>query len=86
MTDLDDQSRCPTADTCASCASADGLAVSTGQTTVGVFCITLCGGCTDAGRLPILHAPTAVIMSLRHCEHLGITADQMRALILGEAP
>lgn len=81
ISDLDDTTGCPTAAQCDTCAARSDLSISTAQTPVGVFCCTLCGDCTVHGRLPTLGWAGAVDRSLRHCQHLGIDADQMAALM-----
>lgn len=85
MTDLDDRTRCPIGGECATCQGADGLRVVTVQTPVGVFCCTLCVTCVEDGeRLPVLGWATAIEWSMRHCQHLGIDADEMGRLMLAE--
>lgn len=79
MIDLDSVEACELAARCAGCAANDGLAVQTATTPVGVVCLTLCPSCTDAGKLPRFGMAEGVKMSLEHCRHLGITADQMDA-------
>jgi hypothetical protein len=82
MPSLDDTTRCPVDDTCATCGSPTNLAVATAETAVGVFCVTLCGTCGDDGALPRGRSwPGAVHASLEHCGHLGIDADQMADLM-----
>jgi hypothetical protein len=82
---LDDTSRCPVADTCASCPSNEDLAVATAETPVGVYCLTLCASCADAGRLPRPRsAPATVLLVMEHCGHLGITADEAAELLDAE--
>ena len=51
--DVDDVTGCPVAQACGTCGAAGGgLAVYPVETPVGVCCVTLCGGCVDAGALP----------------------------------
>jgi hypothetical protein len=82
--DLDDTSRCPVADRCATCSTEQDLAVATAATRVGVHCFTLCGGCADRGTLPSLGWFIAMAGALDHCEHLGIDLDEMAAAIAAE--
>jgi hypothetical protein len=82
--DLDDRSRCPMARGCESCGQAEDLDVVTLGTTVGVYCLTLCGTCVAAGRFPTGWSATAELV-LRHCEHLGLDLDQMAAVLAAEA-
>lgn len=76
--DLDDTTRCPTADACELCGTTTTLAVATVDTQVGVYCLTLCAA--DRVRpLGSTNAAAAVRRALEHCGHLGITADDMEA-------
>lgn len=82
MKHLDDTRRCPEAVTCATCEGTTDLAVATVETPVGVYCTTLCGRCGEAGNMP--RPPswvTAINLVNAHCEHLGVTADEMAALL-----
>lgn len=87
--DLDDTSRCPVAKSCASCGGGDELEVVTISAPVGLFCVTLCRSCIRHGETfgdaPRFTAATAVRRSLAHCEHLGITSDQMGEAMQREA-
>lgn len=79
---LDDITRCPVADQCATCAGTNDLSVATAETPVGVLCLTLCRVCVDDGeRLPVMSFPRAIDLSLLHCGHLGIDADEMARLM-----
>ncbi|MEU6267515.1 hypothetical protein [Saccharopolyspora shandongensis] len=84
--DLDDIQNCPVAVECAACGTTDPstLAVSTIDARIGVACLTLCGQCTDAGKLPRIYYPQAARMVLDHCGHLGIDLDQMAGLLQSE--
>jgi hypothetical protein len=53
MVNLDDTSRCPVGPECEGCGRLEELAVLTGDTPVGVLCMTLCDSCEIAGVLPI---------------------------------
>jgi hypothetical protein len=91
--DLDDVIQCPIADHCEHCDRLDrdtgGLAVHTLETPVGVYCATLCPSCGDPDDLtpakprrpgwnrPPMSWSQAVIRVGEHCNHLGITVDQM---------
>lgn len=79
MIDLDDTSGCPLQPTCVGCNGATELRLETVQTPVGVFCLTLCPECRPADQVASWSFPVvwAVERSLEHCEHLGITADEM---------
>lgn len=79
MIDLSDTHACEPAARCAACFDPQAGAVRTATTPVGVICLTLCPACTAAGTLPRIGVAQAVTMSLEHCRHLGITADQMEA-------
>jgi hypothetical protein len=64
--------RCPAAEECESCGSADAqLWVLEADTPVGVLCLTLCGQCADAGRTPRLSCPAAVGRTMAHDRHTG---------------
>jgi hypothetical protein len=77
MLNLDDTSRCPVGPECESCGRLDELAVSTGDTSVGVLCMTLCDTCEVAGVLPIFSSEAEATRVLEHGEHLGIDLGQM---------
>ncbi len=80
--DVDDTTGCALDERCEQCGSGDedDLAVATAGTPVGVYCLTLCGPCADAGRVPEPGGwSAAVTRVLAHCGHLGIDADQMAA-------
>lgn len=85
MPDLDATDNCPLAPSCATCSGSTGLSVQTISTSVGVCCVTLCRGCTEAGATPGMTLVGAVHGSLDHCMHLGIDADQMAQLMQEEA-
>jgi hypothetical protein len=82
---LDDTSRCPLGVRCESCgAERDDLAVCTvALDRLGVACLTLCPRCASSDVTPPVSVGTAVRLVLQHCEHLGITADDMDALLKG---
>lgn len=80
--DLDDVSCCPEEEFCGTCGRPDEqMFVATVDTTVGVYCITLCSACTLPPRLPRASVPQTVMLVLAHCQHLGITADQMEQVL-----
>lgn len=82
---LDDTSRCPVADACASCGGQTALAVVTAQTQVGVHCLTLCASCSDEGRVPgRLSVFQAMEAAMAHCGHVGIDADEAAAILDAE--
>jgi hypothetical protein len=75
---LDETMNCPLAAACQDCGMTENCVVATFETQVGVHCRTLCEHC----RNPELPFPTiglheAVTLVLKHCEHLGITLDDM---------
>ena len=81
--DLDDTSRCPLGRRCESCGveSAD-LAVSTVALDVlGIACLTMCPRCAGSGVVPPVSVGTAVRLVAQHCGHLGITVDEMAAVL-----
>jgi hypothetical protein len=83
-TRLDDVSNCPRATECASCGGDEQLDRATGQTPVGVFCLTLCIDCAETERLPVLGWRTAVERAGEHAAHLGIDVDEMGRLMAAE--
>jgi hypothetical protein len=83
--DLFDTSDCPTGRECAGCGRARGaLRLSTLDTPVGVLCLTFCRDCRKDERLPSMSWPQAVYAVWEHCDHLGITADEMAELVEAE--
>jgi hypothetical protein len=52
LVDPDDTSRCPVADECDGCGGAEALAVVTGETQIGVCCLTRCTECAQAASRP----------------------------------
>lgn len=82
--DLDDVSNCPVARVCEACGKAGrNRRVRTVGSQVGIGCITLCAQCgkDNPPPMPVVTAVTAV---MEHCEHLGITVDEMAALVDAE--
>jgi hypothetical protein len=71
MVNLDDTSRCPVGSACESYGRTDELAVSTGDTPVGVLCMTLCDSCEIAGVLPIFSPAEEATRVREHGAHLG---------------
>lgn len=83
--DLYDASRCPVAERCESCGAGAGLTVATAHTPIGVLCVTLCGDCEDANKLPPIRAWSVAAERIGdHCVHLGIDLDQAAALLEAE--
>lgn len=80
MADLDDTRRCPHAESCESCGSTDEFGVTTLDTSIGVYCVTLCPGCVTTGTLPRLSVTATAARVAEHCQHLGITLDEAAAL------
>lgn len=80
--DLDSTSGCPLGDRCASCDSTVDLQVVLATTAVGIYCLTLCWECEDAGKVPEVGSfPAAIGRVAAHCAHLGIDVDAMAAAI-----
>jgi len=63
--------RCPPAGACESCGVAGDLWVLEADTVVGVTCLTLCGPCVEAERVPRLSCPDAVRRAMAHEQHTG---------------
>lgn len=79
--DLDNVGNCPMGQSCETCGVTVDLNLETAESMMGVFCMTLCDGCTEYGRMPRYSAPEAVDKVLTHCGHIGISADKMAALL-----
>jgi hypothetical protein len=78
---IDDTSDCPVAAGCESCGSKDGLAIVTLDSTMGVFCVTICPSCAeDPHYIPSISPNVAVVRVGRHCDHVGIDLDQAAVL------
>jgi hypothetical protein len=73
--DVDDTSRCPVADACATCGAVTDLHICTYTQMLGVCCLTVCGCCEDSP--PSMSPAAAQLAVLAHCEHLGCDLDQM---------
>jgi hypothetical protein len=71
MVNLDDTSRCPVGPECEGCGHLDELAVLTGDTPVGVLCMTLCDSCEIAGVLPIFSPVEEATRVREHGAHMG---------------
>ena len=84
---LDDVSGCPLGVRCESCGvERDDLAVCTVQLErLGVACLTMCPRCAGSDVTPRVAVGTASRLVLQHCIHLGITVDEMVALLEGGA-
>jgi hypothetical protein len=82
---LDDTSRCPLGHRCEACGvERDDLAVCTAvMDRIGVARLTMCPRCAYSGVLPPVEVGTAVRLTMQHCLHLGITADDMDAILDG---
>jgi len=82
---LDDVSRRPLGVRCESCGrEGDDLAVCTVELgPLGVACLTMCPRCAGANVVPPVSVGTAVRLVMQHCEHLGITVDDMAELLEG---
>lgn len=78
--DLNAHGRCPRAGSCGVCGRTSSLRITTLDTTLGVFCATLCARCILAHRFPQLGAAEVVRHVLDHCEHLRITPNEMAEL------
>jgi hypothetical protein len=82
--DLDDTSNCPLGRVCEGCGkSSRRRRVWTVGSQVGIGCKTLCGPCARGGPQST-SAGAAVLAVMEHCEHLGITGDEMAVLMDAE--
>lgn len=79
VVDPDDTRGCPTLPACDGCGAVDDLAVGTGETPLGIACLTLCGSCAEAGDTPRWTVGEALRRVLGHAEHLGCTVDALAA-------
>ena len=77
MVNLDDTRHCPIGPECESCGRLEELAVSTGDTPVGVLCMTLCDAGEVAGVPPMLSPAEETARVLEHGQHVGVDIDQM---------
>ncbi|WP_103384234.1 hypothetical protein [Pseudonocardia dioxanivorans] len=83
--DLHDTTGCPLGVRCESCGrEAADLTVGTADTPLGVLCLTLCSRCAVPNIAPPIAVGTAVRLAAQHCQHLGITLDEMAAIRAGE--
>ena len=71
MVNLDDTSRCLVGPECEGCGRLEELAVLTGDTPVGVLCVTLCDSCEIAGVLPIFSPAEEATRVREHGAHVG---------------
>jgi hypothetical protein len=79
--DLDDMSGCPNHGPCAVCGTEEDVVTSTFETRwAGVFCLRVCTDCLDTGADVRLDVPGLYERICEHCEHLGISGDEMAAL------
>jgi hypothetical protein len=86
--DLDDTTNCPLWVLCGQCGATmwtARLAVATYETSIGVFCRTMCDRCvaTSGPRYGMALTEVAYLV-MDHCEHLGIDLDQMAAALEAE--
>ena len=71
MVNLDDTRRCLVGPECEGCGRLEELAVLTGDTPVGVLCMTLCDSCEIAGVLPIFSPGEEATRVREHGAHVG---------------
>jgi hypothetical protein len=79
--DLDDTTGCPTAERCEICGSDWDIATATAGTRVGVFCLRTCAPCVEKPLPSIRSWLQASERVAQHCDHLGISLDDMAALL-----
>ena len=75
MVNLDDTRHCPVAPECESCGRLDELAVVTGDTPVGVICMTVCDACELMAVVPVLSPAEEATRVLAHGQHVGVEVD-----------
>jgi hypothetical protein len=71
MVNLDDTRRCPVGPECEGCGRLDGLAVVTGDTPVGVLCMTVCDACELIAVVPVLSPAEEAARVREHGKHVG---------------
>jgi hypothetical protein len=83
VTVLDDTGRCPIGIRCECCGleSDDLAAVAADLGWIGIACLTMCRRCADSAISPPVAVDTATRLVMQHSMHLGVTADDMRALL-----
>jgi hypothetical protein len=82
--DLDNTTDCPRS-ACEVCGWSWDVSTHTVGTRVGVACIRICDRCADPGGPPPFDSrDDAKARVLLHCEHLGITLDEMAAALAAE--
>jgi hypothetical protein len=82
---LDHTGNCPIGGACETCGDDLDLHLATVTTPIGVYCVTMCQDCIGDAELPPMSWGRAVRRALKHCEHLGVTADRMADLMAAEA-
>ena len=84
--DVDDVTRCPQAATCERCGQSDSTmeVVTVDLAHLGVACASICQYCLDGDRLPRWDVPSSVRRIGNHCEHLGVTVDDMAESIAAD--
>jgi hypothetical protein len=71
MVNLDDTRRCPVGPECEGCGRLHGLAVVTGDTPVGVLCMTVCDACELIAVVPVLSPAEEAARIREHGQHVG---------------
>ena len=62
---------------CAVCGSTERLRAATYDGEVGVYCRTVCANCIVGGQRPQLSPGSENLAIVAHCDHLGISTDEM---------
>jgi hypothetical protein len=75
MVYLDDTGHCPVGPECEGCGRLDEPVVVTGDTPVGVLCMTLCDACEVIGVPPILSPAEETARVHEHGQHVGADVD-----------
>jgi hypothetical protein len=55
--------------------------VETASSQLGVMCLTLCRRCASFDDIVPVAVSTAARLVLQHCEHFGITANDMPTIL-----
>jgi hypothetical protein len=74
---LDSVDACPVSAACAVCGGRERLRATTYDGEIGVYCRTLCADCVVGGQRPQLTPGQEKLAILAHCDHLGISTDEM---------
>jgi hypothetical protein len=79
---LYDTTHCPRVGICESCGTEIDVSTVVVECEIGPYCLRLCQHCDQVESIPQLGTWIAASdRIIRHCEHLGITVQQMEAIL-----